>query len=146
MNKEEFYQKCSEILDIEHKFKTIWKNERRSGRWGPREPGNGRFPGFGLIRWFGPNYIHMTGKGINKSFTSPENALEYLSKLLGPAPDGTAPELHSGIDSVRFREDPPNFFEIFHAEADRLVGELRVEELRNDPAYQDFMRRRMTGE
>jgi hypothetical protein len=56
--KKEFYARCGEILGIEHEWNDPagWRT-----RWNNRAIGNGRFPGFGLIRCFG-NDIMVTSK------------------------------------------------------------------------------------
>lgn len=48
--REEFYQRCSEILGIEHEYHVP---VARRTRWNTRNLGNGRFPGYGLIQCFG---------------------------------------------------------------------------------------------
>lgn len=81
MNKEDFYDECARLLNTEYDFVDVIPNNARSGRWGPRKPGNGRYPGIGLIRWFSENYIHVsiTGrKEINAIFRSPAEVFEVL--------------------------------------------------------------------
>jgi len=84
MNKQEFYEEVEYILNSGHEYKEAWINNRRSGRWGPREPGNGRFKGFGLVRWFNEDLVT-----INLYHPYPVNyrcedyaALTYLTSLM----------------------------------------------------------------
>ncbi len=87
MEKEKFYQLCAVALGTEHKFKEINYTKRWSNRWGPREPGNGRFPNFGIIRWYGPTMIHMSlvhPESITRTFSSPDAALAFLDTLREP--------------------------------------------------------------
>lgn len=84
MEKEQFYQECGALLGIEYNYLEIYHNKRRTNRWGPREPGNGRFPDFGIIRWFSPTCIHVSlikPKPINKFFNSSESVLSFLTTL-----------------------------------------------------------------
>lgn len=57
---------------------------KKRGRWGPRTPGNGRFPGHGLVRWFGPNGIHvnLTSPKLSGFYTSPEQAIVAIRAAL----------------------------------------------------------------
>lgn len=57
MDKREFYERCDALLGQEHAPPTTL---RYRGRWGPREPGSGRYEGYGLIRWFGPRLVHVS--------------------------------------------------------------------------------------
>jgi len=83
---EEFYSECAKILGSDQKFiPNIPKSRGRSGRWGPRQPGNGRFPGFGTIRAFSDTQIHMSlnkPETIVKTFDSKEKVLEFLRELM----------------------------------------------------------------
>lgn len=79
--KEKFYNDCADLLETSYEFVKIIPNTRRSGRWGPRQPGNGRFPGFGLIRWFSAKVIHVhliNPVQVDKVFDSAETALDYI--------------------------------------------------------------------
>lgn len=83
---EEFYNECAKILGSDQKFiPNIPKSRGRSGRWGPRQPGNGRFPEFGTIRIFSDTLIHMSlnkPETIVKTFDSKEKVLEFLRELM----------------------------------------------------------------
>ena len=73
-NKKEFYDKVSKILNIEHEF-----NEPvpRRTRWNNRKIGNGRFPGFGLVRCYGSGVLIITKSGT-KTFDTYEEVYKYL--------------------------------------------------------------------
>jgi len=84
---EQFYQDVSDLLGIENKYEynryTVGGTYRT--RWNNRKPGNGRFEGFGIIRFFGPQMIHVA---INKpcylcgTFDSTDAVLVALKKAL----------------------------------------------------------------
>jgi hypothetical protein len=75
--KQEFYAHCSEILGIEHDW-----NEPvpRRTRWNTRRIGNGRFPGFGLIRCYNEKNIIVMSKAGTKHFTSCEAVIKHLEQ------------------------------------------------------------------
>lgn len=52
-----FYERCAEALGVPHHYRP-WVG-RPPNRWNNRHPGNGRFPGRGCVRWFGPQCIHV---------------------------------------------------------------------------------------
>ena len=76
MNNLEFYKRCAEILDQPFVDKTF-KHYKKT-RWNNRKPGNGNYPGFGLIKVYG-NMVHITTHRYNKLFNSKELALAWLS-------------------------------------------------------------------
>ena len=78
MTKEEFYEECAKLLGTQYEYVNVITNTRRTNRWGPRQPGNGRFPGIGLIRWFSPTCIHVAITGFNGVLKSPEEVFEIL--------------------------------------------------------------------
>lgn len=81
MNKDNFYKELSVILDRPFQASSKLKKTR----WGPREPGPGRFDGFGTCRWFSSNSIHLSfyfPERIQKTFSSPEEALSFIRLLL----------------------------------------------------------------
>lgn len=99
MNKEEcekvedFYKECAKHLNVEIKINPIKPvvgvdrhgrpRTTNRNRWGPRNPGNGRFDGFGLIRVYG-NKVHVSLYRpilINKLFDSKEEFIDFLTKL-----------------------------------------------------------------
>lgn len=95
MNQEEFYQECARIVGAEHSYEDKrpqfplrfdWRTESyyrpmtNAGRRSGREPGNGRYPGIGLVRDFGET-IHVTLSRpimVSKSFADYEAALAFL--------------------------------------------------------------------
>jgi hypothetical protein len=77
-DKKAFYAQCGEILGIEHE----WNDPvPRRTRWNARLLGNGRFPGFGLIRCFG-HVIMVTSRHGTKQFTSPDDVYIYLRVIV----------------------------------------------------------------
>lgn len=81
---ERFYQDVAELLRVENN----WEHNPHKGwrtRWNNRKPGNGRFEGYGLIRFFGPTMIHVVLNKplkINKVFNSTEEVLAVLKKAV----------------------------------------------------------------
>lgn len=85
-----FYQDVSDLLGIPNNYEynpyTVGGKYRT--RWNNRAPGNGRFEGYGLIRFFGPSMIHVA---INKpiylsgTFSSKQEVLDALKKALDSA-------------------------------------------------------------
>jgi len=76
--KKEFYARCGEILGIEHDWNPPVP---RRTRWNNRVIGNGRFPGFGLIRIFG-DQIMVTNRAGSKMFKNKEEVFEHLQKSI----------------------------------------------------------------
>lgn len=72
--KKEFYNKCSEILGIEHKFcvPVVKRN-----RWNNRRLGNGRYPGFGLVQCYG-NSVRVVSKFGTRMFQTYDEVYDYL--------------------------------------------------------------------
>lgn len=75
--KEAFYDRVAEALGMEHEFRT--PNRRRT-RWNNRKLGNGRFPGFGLVRVHG-SMIQVISRYGSPSFSNPEDAIAWLRDL-----------------------------------------------------------------
>lgn len=98
MNKKDFFDECANILGTQHNFvdlKPRRKTDRKTGkiiqtdsaytRWGPRIPGNGRFPGFGLVRVFSPSNIFVVLQNpiqTSKSFNSYQETLDFLRQVV----------------------------------------------------------------
>jgi len=74
--KEAFYAQCGEILGIEHNWNAPVK---RRNRWNARRIGNGRFPGYGLIRVYG-NQVMVTNKQGTKMYKSADEVLRMLEE------------------------------------------------------------------
>lgn len=84
---EAFYQDVSDLLGIESNY--VYQPHTLGGtyrtRWNNRKPGNGRFEGYGLIRFFGPNVIHVAINNpvtITGTFESKAAVLAALKKAL----------------------------------------------------------------
>ena len=80
MEKIEFYAACDRLLGQTHPEP---KTYSRRGRWGPREPGSGRYEGYGLIRWISPNVIHLALRHprMIQKFSTPEEVLKLLATI-----------------------------------------------------------------
>lgn len=74
---EVFYGACADALGIPHEYN---KPVRRRTRWNNRLLGNGRFPGFGLVRLHGATVIVISHHGT-KPFNTREKALAWLRDL-----------------------------------------------------------------
>ena len=78
----DFYHRCAEILKIEYSFQPYFLKKTR---WNRRDPGNGRFIGYGLIRRYGGNNIHIMltkPKMVNKMFNNEDQVFLYLKELV----------------------------------------------------------------
>lgn len=74
-----FYQTVAEMLGTTHDYKP-WTG-RGPNRWNNRHPGNGRFPGFGTVRYFSPTCIHVclhAPRSINRMCASAEAVYAIL--------------------------------------------------------------------
>jgi len=100
--RKEFYQKVAEILGQEHSFnpRKRWTSvDRETGeirirrtdgtRWAGRDPGNGRFPGFGVIRAHNPGNIFVMSRFGQKVFETEEEALSFVKNSV-PGVDNLA--------------------------------------------------------
>jgi hypothetical protein len=79
---EAFYQRCAELLGVEHQYRPFRYGKRT--RWNNRTPGSGRFPGRGLIRAFG-GHVHVAlyrPRPLHRLFDSREAALRGLEELV----------------------------------------------------------------
>jgi hypothetical protein len=75
--KKAFYAQCGNILGIEH----VWNEPvPRRTRWNNRAIGNGRFPGFGLVRCYGKQ-IMVTSKRGTRMFDTCDAVYEYLRTI-----------------------------------------------------------------
>jgi hypothetical protein len=86
MNEEQFYRECAAILGADD----LYRARRFPGRtrWNNRDPGNGRFPGFGTIRMFAPDHIHVALRRpapVSRRCHSAEEALALLRELCARA-------------------------------------------------------------
>ena len=73
----QFYQRCAEILQTSHDFS---KKYSRPTRWNHRASGNGRFPGWGTIRWFNRYNIYLCFHTpvLVKRFREEQECIEWL--------------------------------------------------------------------
>lgn len=79
-----FYARCAELLGTTHTYIPWPSPTRGPNRWNNRHAGNGRFSGFGTIRMYGPNSIHVSLRHpriINRAFRSTDAVYEFLRAL-----------------------------------------------------------------
>lgn len=79
-----FYDECARILGAPHAYRNP---PGRITRWNNRAPGNGRFPGRGLIRVFGPHHIQISLRRpveLHLLCHSTEEALKALRAVCRP--------------------------------------------------------------
>lgn len=76
---QDFYNGCAEILGVEHKYHVPYF---RKTRWNARTLGNGRFPGYGVVRMFNASCIQvmLTRPTVNKVFDCKEDVFEFLKE------------------------------------------------------------------
>lgn len=82
MDKREFYAAVAAILGVEDTFVEKLPYKRR---WGQRSLGNGRYEGFGIVRWFGPTCIHVATPAWSGQFNDSGDALEAIRRNGGSA-------------------------------------------------------------
>ena len=75
MDKQEFYDEVGVILGIGD---TYVENPPYRRRWGQRKPGNGRYEGYGIVRYFGPNVIHVAFHGLHGTFCDVSSAIDAI--------------------------------------------------------------------
>ena len=76
-----FYKKCAKVLNVDYTCEDFIYPYRT--RWNNRLAGNGRFPGYGIIRKFGDK-IQVSFRHPNrhhKIYDSEEEVLNFLSTL-----------------------------------------------------------------
>lgn len=81
----QFYQECARLLSVPYTY-TPWTG-RGPNRWNNRHAGNGRFDGFGTIRMFSPNCIHLSLRAprpINCVVRSVEEVYALLQRHANP--------------------------------------------------------------
>ena len=92
MTEEEFYKKIGEILQCDTAYKDnkpspyynrhtnkIESAMTKASRWGGREPGNGRYPGKGIVRIVGDQvHVALRCPLINETYASMEDALKEV--------------------------------------------------------------------
>lgn len=78
----DFYRECAEILGTSYDCEGFPYRYRT--RWNNRAPGNGRFPGYGLIRLFGDQVqiaLHHPVK-LQQNVSTRTEALRILKEAL----------------------------------------------------------------
>ncbi|MFG6080443.1 hypothetical protein ACEUZ9_001018 [Paracoccus litorisediminis] len=75
--KEVFYDRVAQALGMTHDFR---KPNRRRTRWNNRKLGNGRFPGFGLVRVHG-DIISVISRQGSRVFGDPDAAIAWIGGL-----------------------------------------------------------------
>lgn len=70
---EGFYLECAKLLECADHTYRVYPYTKRT-RWNNRGAGNGRYPGHGIVRMFGPNTIHVSlySPRLSGQFKSPE--------------------------------------------------------------------------
>ena len=81
MTNEDFYAACAALLGVPHEGVPFTHYKRT--RWNNRTPGQGRYPGAGIIRVFG-NTIHvsLSEPSLYGIYPSKEAALEAIKLAL----------------------------------------------------------------
>lgn len=84
MTKEQFYNECGVILSS-HPYIEPYHGSNRVNRWTNRNPGNGRYEGIGVVRYFSKRLIHIILDKSSKTYIvkTPEEAFEILRSLKG---------------------------------------------------------------
>jgi hypothetical protein len=74
-----FYLEVAAILDVP--CVEVVEPKRRT-RWNARQPGNGRYPGRGLVRAFGDRVlVQLRVPPVTRWFETRRKALEFLRQL-----------------------------------------------------------------
>lgn len=83
MTAEEFYNAVAELLQCEEHVYKLFPYLKRD-RWNNRAAGNGRYPGFGLVRMFSPNLVvvTLTRPALRGQYGSPDLALAAIREAL----------------------------------------------------------------
>ena len=94
MTEKEFYQRCSDLLGVEHEYRDptpVPKMPDREGnirttyknRYNGRTPGNGRFPGVGIVRNFGSFIqVRLTAPALHGNFSNFDEALAAIEAAM----------------------------------------------------------------
>jgi len=77
MDKEEFYAAVAAVLGVDNTYEVKLPYKRR---W-TRGLGNGRYEGFGIVRWFGQNCIHVATPTWSQQFQDPAAALAAITQF-----------------------------------------------------------------
>jgi hypothetical protein len=76
-----FYKNCADLLGTQYECRAF--PYRRRTRWNNRIPGEGRFPGYGIIRKFGNDIQVALHHPISwhKIYKSEDEVYEFLKSL-----------------------------------------------------------------
>ena len=76
---QDFYNRCAEILNVAHEYH---EPVRRRNRWNTRFLGNGRFPGYGVIRMYNASCIHIifSKPTVSKIFECDTDVFAFLEE------------------------------------------------------------------
>lgn len=82
-----FYRDVSDLLGIpnNYRYDVYSVGGKYRTRWNNRKPGNGRFEGYGVIRFFSPTIIHVAITRpvlLTGIYNSKEEVLAVLKKTL----------------------------------------------------------------
>ena len=78
-----FYTEVARLLNCEQHVYSPWIYEKRT-RWNHRNPGNGRYPGHGVVRRYSPTMIHvfLQSPRLNGTFSTDAAALLAIERVL----------------------------------------------------------------
>lgn len=77
---QDFYAKCSEILNIDHEYHVPF---HKKTRWSNRVLGNGRYEGFGVIQVFNKQLFHiMSSKHGVHMFYNEDDVYDFLERII----------------------------------------------------------------
>ncbi len=81
IEEEQFYTEVAKILNAETVYKRFPYSKKT--RWNNRNPGNGRYEGRGLVRYYSHNCIHicLSNPRLNKMCKSTEEAYAALRAI-----------------------------------------------------------------
>lgn len=85
MDNEEFYRRCADLLGTSYDCTGLDAPYRT--RWNNRRPGNGRFPGFGIIRLHGEE-VHVSLRhpiSASRHISGRAAAIEWLAREVASA-------------------------------------------------------------
>jgi hypothetical protein len=95
MTDEEFYAEVGRLLGVDHAWTRPLPSSRirRDGsvtntyktRWNGREPGNGRFPGRGIVRVVGSSvHVALREPSLQAVYASKKEALDAIGRAAAP--------------------------------------------------------------
>lgn len=105
MDRRSFYDECSRILGTLHAFRVPPRG--KITRWNNRNPGNGRFPGYGLVRRFGPNCVQIALRQpveFNLVCHSEEEALSALRSVCERSDENQTPNPGETNNAARTKD------------------------------------------